>query len=112
MLSHTLEAPERTSVAGGTLGVAHLWLRRRWRAAVVAFACNGQSDRNPCRSPFARDGIAGIRARAGAYAGAYIIKIVVPAALARIAVGLRFAVGIALVVAVPVEIVVNPQGQG
>jgi len=39
-------------------------------------------------------------------------KIVLPAALARIAVGVRVAVGIALVVAVTVEIVVNPRGLG
>lgn len=42
----------------------------------------------------------------------YMIKIVLPAALARIAVGVRVAVGIALVVAVTVEIVVNPRGLG
>jgi ABC-type nitrate/sulfonate/bicarbonate transport system permease component len=43
---------------------------------------------------------------------AYVRKIVLPAALARIAVGVRVAVGIALVVAVTVEIVVNPRGLG
>lgn len=43
---------------------------------------------------------------------AYVRKIVLPAALARIAVGIRVAVGIALVVAVTVEIVVNPRGLG
>ena len=43
---------------------------------------------------------------------AYIRKIILPAALARIAVGVRVAVGIALVVAVTVEIVVNPRGLG
>lgn len=43
---------------------------------------------------------------------AYMRKIVLPAALARIAVGVRVAVGIALVVAVTVEIVVNPRGLG
>jgi len=42
----------------------------------------------------------------------YVRKIVLPAALARIAVGVRVAVGIALVVAVTVEIVVNPRGLG
>jgi ABC-type nitrate/sulfonate/bicarbonate transport system permease component len=39
-------------------------------------------------------------------------KVVLPAALGRIAVGVRVAVGIALVVAVTVEIVVNPRGLG
>lgn len=43
---------------------------------------------------------------------AYIWKIVLPAALGRVAVGVRVAVGIALVVAVTVEIVVNPRGLG
>jgi ABC-type nitrate/sulfonate/bicarbonate transport system permease component len=43
---------------------------------------------------------------------AYVRKIVVPAAFARIAVGVRVAIGIALVVAVTVEIVVNPRGLG
>ena len=42
----------------------------------------------------------------------YAMKIVLPAALARIAVGIRIAIGIALVVAVTVEIVVNPRGLG
>lgn len=42
----------------------------------------------------------------------YVRKIVIPAAFARIAVGVRVAVGIALVVAVTVEIVVNPRGLG
>jgi len=39
-------------------------------------------------------------------------KIIVPAAFARINVGLRIAVGISLVVAVTVEIVLNPRGLG
>ena len=39
-------------------------------------------------------------------------KIILPAALARINVGVRVAVGFALVVAVTVEIVVNPRGLG
>lgn len=39
-------------------------------------------------------------------------KIVLPAALARINVGIRVAVGFALVVAVTVEIIVNPRGLG
>jgi NitT/TauT family transport system permease protein len=39
-------------------------------------------------------------------------RIVLPAALARIAVGLRLALAIALVVAVTVEIVINPRGLG
>lgn len=42
----------------------------------------------------------------------YVRKIVLPAALARIAVGVRIAVGISIVVAVTVEIVVNPRGLG
>ncbi|MBL0423358.1 ABC transporter permease subunit [Ramlibacter sp. AW1] len=40
------------------------------------------------------------------------VRIVLPAALARIAVGLRLALAIALVVAVTVEIVLNPRGLG
>lgn len=43
---------------------------------------------------------------------AYVRKIVLPAALGRVLVGIRLAVGIALVVAVTVEIVVNPRGMG
>lgn len=39
-------------------------------------------------------------------------KIVLPAAFARIAVGIRVSAGVALVVAVTVEIVLNPQGLG
>lgn len=39
-------------------------------------------------------------------------KIILPAALARINVGVRVAVGFALVVAVTVEIIVNPRGLG
>ncbi len=39
-------------------------------------------------------------------------RIVLPAALARIAVGIRVGAGVALVVAVTVEIVLNPQGLG
>lgn len=42
----------------------------------------------------------------------YFTKIVLPAALARIGVGMRIALGVALVVAVTVEIVVNPRGLG
>jgi ABC-type nitrate/sulfonate/bicarbonate transport system permease component len=40
------------------------------------------------------------------------VKIVLPAALARIAVGLRLALSIAVIVAVTVEIVLNPRGLG
>jgi ABC-type nitrate/sulfonate/bicarbonate transport system permease component len=39
-------------------------------------------------------------------------KIVLPAAFGRIAVGLRLALAISLVVAVTVEIVLNPRGLG
>jgi NitT/TauT family transport system permease protein len=39
-------------------------------------------------------------------------KIILPAALARIVVGLRVAIGVSLVVAITVEIVVNPRGLG
>jgi NitT/TauT family transport system permease protein len=41
-----------------------------------------------------------------------LVRIVLPAALARIAVGIRVSAGVALVVAVTVEIVLNPQGLG
>lgn len=41
-----------------------------------------------------------------------MMRIVLPAALARIAVGIRVSAGVALVVAVTVEIVLNPQGLG
>lgn len=41
-----------------------------------------------------------------------MVKIVLPAALARIAVGLQLALAISLVVAVTVEIVLNPRGLG
>jgi NitT/TauT family transport system permease protein len=41
-----------------------------------------------------------------------LVKIVLPAAFGRIAVGLRLALAISLVVAVTVEIVLNPRGLG
>lgn len=41
-----------------------------------------------------------------------LMRIILPAALARIAVGIRVSAGVALVVAVTVEIVLNPQGLG
>jgi ABC-type nitrate/sulfonate/bicarbonate transport system permease component len=44
--------------------------------------------------------------------GSSLRKIILPAALGRIVVGLRVAVGISLVVAITVEIVVNPRGLG
>ncbi len=44
--------------------------------------------------------------------GARLRKIILPAALGRISVGLRVAISISLVVAVTVEIVVNPRGLG
>ena len=44
--------------------------------------------------------------------GERLCKIVLPAAFARINVGLRIALGVALVVAVTVEIAVNPRGLG
>lgn len=44
--------------------------------------------------------------------GMRLRKIILPAALGRILVGLRVAVGISLVVAVTVEIVLNPRGLG
>jgi NitT/TauT family transport system permease protein len=43
---------------------------------------------------------------------ARVRKVVLPAALGRIVVGLRLAFGISLVVAVTVEIVMNPRGLG
>ena len=43
---------------------------------------------------------------------ATLFKVILPAAFARIAVGLRLALGISLVVAVTVEIVLNPRGLG
>ncbi len=45
-------------------------------------------------------------------AGARLVRIIVPAALARIGVGLRLSMGIALVVAVTVEIAIDPRGLG
>lgn len=45
-------------------------------------------------------------------AAARVFKIVLPAAMGRIAVGLQLSLGIALVVAVTVEIVLNPRGLG
>jgi NitT/TauT family transport system permease protein len=43
---------------------------------------------------------------------ARVRKIILPAALGRINVGLRISVGISLIVAVTVEIVLNPRGLG
>jgi len=44
--------------------------------------------------------------------GSSLRKIILPAALARIVVGLRVSVGVSLVVAITVEIVINPRGLG
>jgi NitT/TauT family transport system permease protein len=41
-----------------------------------------------------------------------VTKIIVPAVISRVMVGLRTAVGFALVVAVTVEILINPRGLG
>ncbi len=45
-------------------------------------------------------------------ARARLVQIILPAAMARIAIGLRLAMGIALVVAVTVEIAIDPRGLG
>jgi len=45
-------------------------------------------------------------------AGARLFKIILPAALGRIAVGLQLSLAISLIVAVTVEIVLNPRGLG
>ena len=85
----------------------------RMEAAVVAFACVW-----PIRLVTA-SAVRGIEPRLLEVArslemsyGAQLRKIVFPAALGRIIVGVRIAVGIALIVAVTVEIVLNPRGLG
>ena len=45
-------------------------------------------------------------------AGQQLVKIILPAAFGRIVIGLRLAVAISLVVAVTVEVVINPRGLG
>lgn len=82
-------------------------------ASVIAFACfwpvllmtlAGVRGIEPRLLELARSLELGFAAR--------LSKIILPAALGRIAVGLRLALGISLVVAVTVEIVLNPRGLG
>jgi NitT/TauT family transport system permease protein len=81
--------------------------------AIVAFACVWPM------LIFSRSAVAGVEPRLMEVARALrltplatVFKIVLPAALPRIFVAFRLAAGVALVVAVTVEIVVNPQGLG
>jgi NitT/TauT family transport system permease protein len=81
--------------------------------AIVAFACVWPM------LIFSRAAVAGVEPRLLEVARALrlaplatVAKIVLPAALPRIFVAFRLAAGVALVVAVTVEIVVNPQGLG
>jgi len=101
------------SVALIPLALLFFGLGLQMEASVVAFACFW---------PILLVTIAGVRAIEPRLLDvahtmemsfpARLAKIVLPAALGRITVGLRVALGIALVVAVTVEIVLNPRGLG
>jgi ABC-type nitrate/sulfonate/bicarbonate transport system permease component len=101
------------SVAVIPVALVALGFGYRLEIAIVAFACLWPM------LIFSRAAVAGVEPRLLEVARALklgplsvVAKIVVPAALPRIFVAFRLAAGVALVVAVTVEIVVNPQGLG
>ena len=101
------------SVAVIPVALVALGFGYRLEIAIVAFACVWPM------LIFSRAAVAGVEPRLLEVARALrlaplatLAKIVVPAALPRIFVAFRLAAGVALVVAVTVEIVVNPQGLG
>jgi len=101
------------SVAVLPVALVALGFGYRLEIAIVAYACVWPL------LIFTRAAVAGVEpglievARALRLSGtARVVKIVVPAALPRIFVAFRLAAGIALIVAVTVEIAVNPLGLG
>jgi len=101
------------SVAVIPLALVALGFGYGLEVAIVAFACVWPM------LIFTRAAVAGVEPRLLEVARALklsplatVAKIVAPAALPRIFVAFRLAAGIALVVAVTVEIAVNPQGLG
>ncbi|HEX2552659.1 MAG TPA: ABC transporter permease subunit [Microvirga sp.] len=101
------------SVALIPIALIALGFGYRMEIAIVSFACVWPV------LILTRSAIAGIEPRLLEVARALrltlaqrIVKIVLPAALPRIVVAFRLAAGIALVVAVTVEIAANPQGLG
>jgi len=101
------------SVAVIPVALIALGFGYRLEIAIVAFACVWPM------LIFTRAGVAGVEPRLLEVARvlrlgplATVVKIVAPAALPRIFVAFRLAAGVALIVAVTVEIAVNPQGLG
>jgi NitT/TauT family transport system permease protein len=101
------------SVAMIPVALVALGFGYRLEIAIVGFACVWPM------LIFSRAAVAGVEPRLLEVARALrlaplatVFKIVMPAALPRIFVAFRLAAGVALVVAVTVEIVVNPQGLG
>ena len=101
------------SVAVIPVALVALGFGYKLEIAIVAFACIWPM------LIFTRAGVAGVEPRLLEVARALrltpwrtVVKIVAPAALPRIFVAFRLAAGVALIVAVTVEIAVNPQGLG
>jgi NitT/TauT family transport system permease protein len=101
------------SVAVIPVALVALGFGYRLEIAIVSFACIWPM------LIFARAAVAGVEPRLLEVARALklspiatVVKIVAPAALPRIFVAFRLAAGVALIVAVTVEIAVNPQGLG
>lgn len=101
------------SVAVIPVALVALGFGYRLEIAIVAFACIWPM------LILTRTAVAGVEPRLLEVAralklspGATVLKIIAPAALPRVFVAFRLAAGVALVVAVTVEIAVNPQGLG
>src|SRR5579863_2902465 len=101
------------SVAVIPVALVALGFGYRLEIAIIAFACVWPM------LVFTRAAVAGVEPRLLEVARALrltpwatVAKILVPAALPRIFVAFRLAAGVALIVAVTVEIAVNPQGLG
>ena len=117
-LDRVLELPVEAlrpipSVAVIPVALIVLGFGYRLEIAIVAFACDWPM------LIFTRAAVAGVEPRLLEVARALrlsplatVAKIVAPAALPRIFVAFRLAAGVALIVAVTVEIAVNPQGLG
>jgi NitT/TauT family transport system permease protein len=117
-LDRVLELPVEVlrpipSVAVIPVALVALGFGYRLEIAIVAFACVWPM------LIFTRAAVAGVEPRLLEVARALrlgplatVAKIVAPAALPRIFVAFRLAAGVALIVAVTVEIAVNPQGLG
>jgi ABC-type nitrate/sulfonate/bicarbonate transport system permease component len=101
------------SVALGPVALVALGFGYRLEIAIVAFACTWPV------LLLTRAAVAGVEPRLIEVARALrlsfparVVKIIVPAALPRIFVAFRLAAGFALIVAVTIEIAINPLGLG